>query len=198
MKTLSYFSKYIGLFLSISLLFHMPMGLSKDESSSLFLLNQTWKNKASKEMKLKDLKGFPAVITMIFTSCLGACPTMISNMKKFDAELNDSEKKKIRFYAFSMDPKRDSPEVLQKFYEKMSLDDRWELFTSNEEQARELSIALGFSYMQIDGGDFTHSSTLYLMSADGVILSKYDQGATWDDFLVKFREEIKQAPTKKK
>lgn len=184
-----------GVFLT---LFNANYIYSKEDTSSVFLLDQKWTNKEGKNVELKSLKGKPSVTTMIFTSCLGACPTMINNMKKFDEVLTKDEKSKIKYYAFSMDTKRDTPEVLKSFSEKMSLDDRWDLFTSNEDQVRELSIALGFSYMKLDTGDFTHSSSLFLVSSDGVILAKHDQGNTWDEFLLKFREEIKKAPTKTK
>jgi protein SCO1/2 len=170
---------------------------SNKNERSIYDFSQVWKDHTGGDVQLSSLKGHIAVVTMVFTSCLGACPTMINNMKRFDKELSASEKQKIKFYAFSMDPKRDKPEVLAAFKQKMELDDRWKFFTSNASQVRELSIALGFNYMELESGDFSHSTTLYLISPNGSILAQQDHGSSWDQFLAKFQETIKSQESKK-
>lgn len=165
-------------------------------NGSLYTLNQNWKNQLAKDTTLKSLMGTPSVITMVFTNCPGACPMMVNNMKIFDHELTKKEKDKISYHIFSLDPKRDVPEVLEKFKTKMNLDDRWNLYTSNAENVRELSVALGFSYKMLDTGDFTHSTTLYLISAKGEILAKHEPSDDWSDFLTKFRNELASSEKK--
>lgn len=157
-------------------------------AASLYDLEQSWTTQGGKPMPLKDLKGHAVVTTMVFTSCPGACPMMVNDMKHFDEQLSPAEKKEVRYVLFSIDPKRDTPEALQKFAQKMKLDERWTLLTSTPEQARELAAALGFSYKDLGGGDFTHSSSLFLLSKSGEILSKKERKFDWTEFLKKLRQ----------
>lgn len=159
-------------------------------AKSIFLLEQKWTSHQNKTYKLKELGGKPAVITMTFASCPGACPLMISDIKSFDKLLNKSEKNKIRYITFSIDPARDTPAFLTQFYKKMKLDNRWLLMTSDDDEVREMAAVLGFSYKDVGDGDYTHSTSLYLMSADGVILARKERSHDWKEFLDKFHTEI--------
>ncbi len=157
--------------------------------NSIYQLDQHWTNQDGMQMQMKDFKGFPAVITMTYASCLGACPLIVSDMKTFDAKLSKAEKRKIKYMAFSIDPARDNPKVMKIFFEKRKLDSRWNLLTSNPDQVRELAAVLGFGYKDLGNGDFSHSSTLYLISTIGVILARKDRNSDWFQFLHEFRDE---------
>ncbi len=156
-------------------------------NASIFDLGHTWTSHDGKPLELSALKGQPVVTTMTFTSCPGACPLMVSDMKSFDEQLTPAEKKKMRYVLFSFDPTRDTPEALRKFAAKMKLDDRWLLLTSNADQAREMAAALGFSYKDLGDGDFTHSSSLFMLSPQGEILSRKERKLDWNEFLKKLR-----------
>lgn len=162
----------------------------KPESKSIYQLDHKWTSQKEKVYTLNDLGGVPAVVTMTFASCPGACPLMINDIKSFDRQLTKKEKKKIKYITFSIDPARDTPKELSKFYEKMKLDSRWLLLTSNNDQVREMAAVLGFSYKDVGDGDFTHSTSLYLLSANGVLLARKERSSDWKEFLDKFRTEI--------
>lgn len=163
----------------------------KLSAKSIYQIDHVWTQHNSKPLNLKELAGLPAVVTMTFTSCPGACPLMVSDIKNFDSQLTKKEKKKIRYYTFSIDPKNDTPVALQNFYKKMHLDKRWTLFTSNDDQVKEMAALLGFSYKDLGDGDFTHSTSLYLLSKDGEILARKERSSDWKEFLDKFKEQIK-------
>ena len=166
------------------------MALKTEESRSIYDLDHHWISQKNKTITLKDLIGAPMIVTMIFTHCPGACPLIVSEIKSFDRQLSKQEKKKIKFVVFSIDPVRDRPQALELFYKKMSLDNRWTLLTSDNEQVREMAAVLGFGYKDIGGGDFTHSRTLFLISAQGQILVREEGDSDWKEFLAKFRTEI--------
>lgn len=178
---------FIAFFLSLTALAYDNTNLP---SKSIYQLDQKWTTEKNKIFSLSDLSGAPTVITMVFTSCPGACPLLISDMKSFDRELKSGERKKIHYAAFSIDPDRDTPEALQKFFKKMKLNDRWTLLTSTKDQVRDMAAILGFSYKYLGDADFTHSTSLFLISSQGEILSRKERGDDWKDFLRKFRSEI--------
>ncbi|HEY8270502.1 MAG TPA: SCO family protein [Pseudobdellovibrionaceae bacterium] len=189
---------FLFLFLFLGLP-NFALSISKDQvpSKSIYQLEQSWTTQENKSLVLKDLSGLPAVVTMTFSSCPGACPLMISDMKFFDSQLNKKEREQIQYFTFSIDPVRDTAEVLQKYHKKMHLDKRWKLLTSDKDQVREMAAILGFSYKEVGGGDFTHSTSLYLLSAKGEILARKERNSDWKEFLDKFRGQLKAAPVEK-
>lgn len=185
LKTLMVFLKLLFFLAPIDVL-----ATEEFNNKSIFQMDHKWTSQQKKSYALKDLGGTPIVTTMTFASCPGACPLMISDIKSFDKLLNKKEKNKIKYITFSIDPARDTPEALKKFHQKMHLDNRWLLLTSNSDQVREMAAVLGFSYKDVGDGDFTHSTSLYLLSADGVLLARKERSSDWKEFLDKFRNEI--------
>jgi len=59
---------------------------------------------------LGDLEGKVWVADFIFTNCTGPCPRMSSLMRKVQNSLGDLPD--VRFVSFTVDPERDTPEVL--------------------------------------------------------------------------------------
>lgn len=186
--------------LSLALVLFPAISFSEEKkelpAKSIYQLEQSWKTQDDGSLNLKEFRGLPAVVTMTFTSCPGACPLMISDMKSFDTLLSKKEKEKIKYFTFSLDPLRDTPEALKKFHKKMKLDKRWTLLTSNrvpagKDQVREMAAILGFSYKELEGGDFTHSTSLYLLSAEGELLARKDRSSDWKEFLDIFRKQLK-------
>jgi len=179
------------LFLIILPLTVFSYASDKLPAKSIFQLDHKWTTEKKQVVPLSSLRGHPTIVTMLFTSCPGACPLLVSDMKSFDQQLTAEEKKQVRYAAFSIDADRDNPDVLEAFFKKMSLNDRWTLFTSDKDQVRELAAALGFSYKPV-GNEFTHSTSIFLLSADGEILSRKERSDDWKDFLAKFKTELKK------
>lgn len=157
---------------------------------SIYRLEQQWTSQSGKKISLADLKGRPAIVTMIFTTCPATCPRIVSDIKKLDSLLTKQERKQLRYILFSIDPARDVPEALSRFADKMKLDKRWMLLTSDADQVRELSAVLGYNYKPLDGGDFTHSTNLYLFSANGELVRTKDSGTSQSEFLNSLKNEI--------
>src|SRR5688572_19287788 len=53
--------------------------------NSLFHLDSTWTNDASRTVKLASLQGRPQVVTMFFSTCAYACPILVHDMKRIEA-----------------------------------------------------------------------------------------------------------------
>ncbi|MBP9674191.1 MAG: SCO family protein [Bacteriovoracaceae bacterium] len=178
-------------FFLLMMFFVLPVfSTVSSRSKSIYQLKHEWISQDNKKIKLEDLKGHLTVMSMIFTSCPKSCPLMVTQMKSFDHLLTKQEKKKIRYVGFSIDPERDTPVRLKEYAKKMSLDSRWNLFTSNANQVREMAAAVGFNYKDLGAGDFTHSKTLYLLSSEGEVLAyKEADHMDWKDWLEKIRKK---------
>lgn len=72
------------------------------------------------------LAGHVWVADFIFTNCEGPCPRMSSHMHSLQAK-TDAE---VKLVSFTVDPKRDSPAVLEAYAKKFAYDaKRWSFLT---------------------------------------------------------------------
>jgi len=64
------------------------------------------------------IKGKSVAINVIFTDCKDVCPLETANLVQLQRLLGDKVGKDIFFYSISIDPTRDTPEVLKAYAEK--------------------------------------------------------------------------------
>ena len=91
-----------------------------------------------------------------FTNCPDICPTTLNVMAKVKARLNLPAVDHTRYYFVTLDPKRDSPEVLKKYVGYF--DPGFIGLTGDKEAIDKLSQALGIVYDyegDIDGDNYT-------------------------------------------
>lgn len=137
---------------------------------SMFHLDATWTDHNGRPVTLSQLRGQPFVITMVFTTCQGACPMLARDMKVIERRLSPAAKKQVRYVIVSFDPERDTPEKLNEFAKSHELsDDRWTLLTGSPDDVRDLAAVLGVRYKQQPNGDFDHSNALYVVDGEGVM-----------------------------
>lgn len=63
---------------------------------------------------LRDLRGHPALVFFGYTNCPDVCPLTMTEWKKLKQDLGDTAKE-IAFVFISVDPERDTPEVVDRF-----------------------------------------------------------------------------------
>lgn len=78
------------------------------------LANFTLTSQTGAPLSLQDLRGRPALVFFGFTNCPDVCPLTMTEWKKVKQELGDSAKE-IAFVFISVDPERDTPEVVDRF-----------------------------------------------------------------------------------
>jgi len=129
----------------------------------------------------QDLRGKIWVADFIFTTCPGPCPLITANMVKVQTAV--AHDPHVQLVTFTVDPQDDTPAVLTDYANKFGADpNRWWFLTGPEKQLDDL-IENGFYQVvqdnrshPIDPGQFivTHSTSLVLVDADGVVRGSYD------------------------
>jgi protein SCO1/2 len=89
------------------------------------------------------LKGKVVAITLIYTHCLDNCPLETARMAQVQKLLGDRMGKDIFFYSISIDPKRDTPEVLNAYAKKFHAGPGWLFLTGKEQDIELISKKLG-------------------------------------------------------
>jgi protein SCO1 len=74
-------------------------------------------------VSLNDLEGRAVALTFIFTNCPDVCPLIVNRMKRAYDELPENVRDDVALVAITVDPERDTPEVMSEYSEKQGLGD---------------------------------------------------------------------------
>ncbi|MEQ1891287.1 MAG: SCO family protein [Planctomycetota bacterium] len=83
------------------------------------------------------------VISFIYTSCADACPLETAKLGEVQSLLGERLGKDVFFYSISIDPERDTPEVLHDYAERFGAGPGWLFLTGAKDDIRELRKKLG-------------------------------------------------------
>ena len=119
---------------------------------------------AGQPLQLDALKGNVVVYDFIFTNCAGTCPMMTAAMRRVTAKVDKNAP--VRFVSISVDPKRDTPPVLQAYASKVRNDPRWTFLTGDWDTIRHLSVE-GFKLATDE--QLLHSAKFAVADKNGVV-----------------------------
>ncbi len=91
------------------------------------------------------LKGKSVAINLIYTHCSASCPLETAKLTQVQRILGDRVGKDIFFYSISIDPTRDTPEVLKAYMQKYHIGPGWLFLTGKEEDIKLVAKKLGLS-----------------------------------------------------
>jgi len=112
---------------------------------------------------------------MLYASCREACPLLLADIKRIEMELPQQVRPNLRVVLVSLDPERDTPEILQALARAHRVDEsRWRLVSGSDETVREIAAVLGIKYRRLPDGSFNHSSVITLLDRSGVIQSRVE------------------------
>lgn len=89
------------------------------------------------------IKGKIVAIDLIYTHCVDACPLETARLAQVQQVLGDRVGKDIFFYSITIDPKRDTPEVLKAYAERYHAGPGWLFLTGKKDDIDLLSKKLG-------------------------------------------------------
>lgn len=91
------------------------------------------------------LKGKAVVVNLIYTHCTASCPLETARLAQVQRLLGDRVGKDIFFYSITLDPDRDSPEVLKAYAAKFHTGPGWLFLTGKKEHIQEIGKKLGLT-----------------------------------------------------
>ncbi len=90
-------------------------------------------------MSLRDLRGKVVAVAFIFASCTDVCPMLTDNMARVQEKLGTAFGHKIAFVSITVDPERDTPEVLKQYAESFDADvEGWSFLTGDPATVHEV------------------------------------------------------------
>jgi len=133
-------------------------------------------------------RGHPTALFFGFTHCPEVCPTTLYELGSWFNELGD-EGSNIMAYFVSIDPERDTPELLGGYLSNVT--DRVIGITGDPEKVREMARGFNIYFKRIDtdDGDYTmdHTASVFLLGRDGALKGTIAYGENPDTAIAKLR-----------
>jgi len=98
------------------------------------------------------IKDKVVAINFIYTSCPDVCPLETAMLREVQEILGDRVGRDVFMYSITIDPERDTPEVLKKYAEKFEVGPGWLFLTGKKDDVTLLRKKLGL-YGEGKGGD---------------------------------------------
>ncbi|HEU0208645.1 MAG TPA: SCO family protein [Candidatus Udaeobacter sp.] len=132
-------------------------------------------NQNGEPFGVAQLAGKIWIADFIYTACPGPCPMISDRMSELQKPL---EKTDVHLVSFTVDPEKDTPEVLRRYAENLQAESgRWDFLTGPKSAIYKISHD-GFKLAVSDGSEAqgipVHSTRMVLVDRHGQIRGYYD------------------------
>ncbi|VAW51433.1 Cytochrome oxidase biogenesis protein Sco1/SenC/PrrC, thiol-disulfide reductase involved in Cu(I) insertion into CoxII Cu(A) center [hydrothermal vent metagenome] len=130
--------------------------------------NYEFTTEEGKKVKFFDdiIKDKVFSINFIFTNCQNICPLETARLVEVYNQLGDRVGKDIFMYSITVDPERDTPEVLKAYKKKFNIGKGWTFLTGKKEDIDELRVKMGLYIADLDeslpDGQIDHNISLIM------------------------------------
>jgi protein SCO1 len=125
-----------------------------------------------------DLKGKVLLVSFIFTTCNGTCPATTHRISQIQEELKSRGLFKddhVRLLSITLDPARDTPEVLRGYMKLYDADpDHWTFLTGRPDQVMAVIRDWNMWVKPAANGQLDHPSRIFLVDQQGRIREIYN------------------------
>jgi protein SCO1 len=125
-------------------------------------------------LALADLRGKVVVVDFIFTSCTDECPLQTEKLASLQPALGGDFGPRVVFVSISIDPERDTPQVLAAYAARhRAKPQAWSFLTGRPEQIRGIRRSYGVVSMRDRPGAPSHNALTSLVDASGALRVQY-------------------------
>ena len=126
------------------------------------------------ELKLADLRGKVVAVTFIFTRCIDTCPVLTPMMSFVQDRLGSDFGARIVFVSITVDPERDTPEVLKEYGEAFGADFAgWYFLTGSPSTIADVVRRYGVFAAKAENGNVEHTFLTSIIDRRGVLRVQY-------------------------
>jgi len=126
------------------------------------------------QVALADLRGKVVVVTFIYTLCTNTCPVLTPMMSFVQDQLGADFGVKIAFVSITVDPERDTPEVLKEYAQAFGANlAGWSFLTGPSDTIRDVTRRYGVFAAKSANGEVDHTTLTSIIDPRGILRVQY-------------------------
>jgi protein SCO1/2 len=125
---------------------------------------------AGKPFNLASFKGKVVLVSFVYTTCNGACPATTSSLRGIQKTFEQAKlwRNSVEFVSITLDPRRDTPEVLSRYARLFGADSaNWHFLTGSPSEVESVIAAWGMWAKIGPTGVLDHPSRIFLLDPRG-------------------------------
>jgi protein SCO1/2 len=123
---------------------------------------------------LADFRGKVVAVTFIYTLCTSTCPVLTPMMSFVQDRLGADFGAKIAFVSITVDPERDTPEVLKEYAQAFGANlTGWSFLTGTPAAIRDVARKYGVYASKTENGDVEHTFLTSIIDSNGILRVQY-------------------------
>lgn len=127
-----------------------------------------------RQVTLADFRGRVVAVTFIYTSCTTTCPVLTPTMSFVQDQLGPMFGTKIAFVSITVDPERDTPEVLKEYAQAFGANlAGWAFLTGSPDAIRDVARRYGLFASKTANGDIEHTFLTSIVDPRGILRVQY-------------------------
>ena len=127
----------------------------------------TLTTQAEEPLRWEDLRGKVVLVSFVFTTCSGSCPATTHRMAQIQEALHKKGLDKagqVQLLSLSLDPARDTPEVLRGYMRLYDVDAaNWTFLTGPKDRVEKTIADWGMWAKPAANGQLDHPSRIFLV-----------------------------------
>ena len=126
----------------------------------------------SQRLALADLRGKVVAVTFVYATCTDTCPLLTAKLAALGKRLGKDFGAKVAFVAITVDPERDTPDVLRGYAQAHGARGAgWTFLTGTPAEIKDVARRYGVFARKTDRGDVDHTFLTSLVDRDGRFLT---------------------------
>jgi protein SCO1 len=149
-------------------------------------------------LTLRDLRGKVVAVTFIYAACTDTCPILTAKMAALQKQLGKDFGSKVFFVSVTVDPERDTPQVLRRYAGGHGANlAGWAFARGTPDETREMARRYGVFYKKGERGDVDHTFLTSIIDRQGILRVQY-LGVRFDpgEMLRDLRSLVAEAPAR--
>jgi len=125
-------------------------------------------------LALGDLRGKVVAVTFIYATCTDTCPLLTAKLVALGQRMGKDFGAQVAFVAISIDPERDTTEVLKSYAQAHGARGAgWAFLTGTPTEIRDVAQRYGVFARKTDRGDVDHTFLTSLVDRGGALRVQY-------------------------
>ena len=126
------------------------------------------------QLALQDLRGKVVAVTFIYASCADTCPLLTAKLAGLQARLGTDFGAKVFFVAITLDPERDTPQVLKRYAQAQGAHlAGWAFLTGTPAEIQQVARHYGIYAKKTPRGAVDHTFLTSLIDPSGTLRVQY-------------------------